>query len=244
MFNYFTFLIYAGLSADNCCFCIKYSIFVHYNYDMKKLLVLCLWFMMVQYIYGQSKRILFHTAYGDVKVLLYDFTPKHRDLIVDAIQDSVYANAFFNRIIKDFVVQGGEHDDAILKREQENPSAPKQRLDPEFDERAFHKIGALGAGRDDNPRKASFLNQLYFVVGKAVTADDLDRLQIQKDITYTDLQRKEYLDNGGLPRLDKDYTVVGEIYEGLDVMMKISRLQTDAADYPLTPVSFNLSLIK
>lgn len=208
------------------------------------MLVLSLWLLIVHCSVGQSKKILFQTAYGDVKVQLYDFTPKHRDLILHAIRDSVYQQAFFNRIIKDFVVQGGEHDVDILKREQANPLVPKQRLEAEFDDRAFHKIGALGAGRDDNPEKASFLNQLYFVVGKAVTADDLDKLQEQKGFEFTKKQRKEYLKNGGLPRLDKDYTVVGEIYQGIEVMKKISQLQTDNLDYPLTSVPFKVFLLK
>jgi len=210
---------------------------------MKYLYTFLLVLIMGHYSYGQSKKIMFRTAYGDIKVVLYDFTPKHRDLIIEAIDDSVYQDALFNRIIKDFVVQGGEHDYDIEMREKANPDAVKPRLAPEFDPRAFHKLGALGAGRDDNPQKASFLNQLYFVVGKPVTNEELDKLALKKNITFTKEQREAYLKNGGLPRLDHDYTVFGEIYDGLDVIMKISQLATDKMDYPVEPVHFQLSQI-
>ena len=193
---------------------------------------------------AQSHKIAFKTDYGTIKVLLYDFTPRHRDLMLQSIQDSTYQSALFNRIIENFVVQGGEHDIDIAKREAANPTGQKPRLAGEFDSRAFHKIGALGQGRDDNPEKASFLNQIYFVVGKKVTEEDLVKLETQKGIKFTEEQREEYLKNGGLPRLDGDYTVFGEIYEGLEVIMAISRFKTDKDDFPLSPVKFSVSLIE
>jgi peptidyl-prolyl cis-trans isomerase B (cyclophilin B) len=146
----------------------------------------------------------------------------------------------FNRIIENFVVQGGEHDIDIEKREAADPLHKKPRLAAEFDDRAFHKMGALGAGRDGNPAKASFLNQIYFVVGKKITAAELDSLELKKGIKYTAAQRKEYLARGGQPRLDHDFTVFGEIYEGFDVIMKISRVKTDKQDYPLHKVPFKI----
>jgi len=193
---------------------------------------------------AQSHKIAFKTDYGTIKVLLYDFTPRHRDLMLQSIQDSTYQSALFNRIIENFVVQGGEHDIDIAKREAANPTGQKPRLAGEFDSRAFHKIGALGQGRDDNPEKASFLNQIYFVVGKNVTEDDLQKIETQKGIKFTKGQHEEYLKNGGLPRLDGDYTVFGEVYEGLEVIMAISRIKKDKNDFPLSPVRFSVSVIK
>ncbi|ERJ58886.1 peptidylprolyl isomerase [Sphingobacterium paucimobilis] len=193
--------------------------------------------------FGQTSRLLFSTSLGDVGVMLYDFTPKHRQLILQAVKDETYAHAFFNRIIADFVVQGGEHDVDIEKRESADPAGIKPRLDPEFDDRAFHKVGALGAGRDDNPRKASFLNQIYFVVGKPVSDKDLDALEHKKGIKYTDYQREIYRTYGGQPRLDGDYTVFGEVYEGLDVLLQISKARTDSLDYPLIPIGFELKIV-
>lgn len=213
------------------------------QFILRKAVVLVALVISIQFSFAQSKKILFQTEYGDIKVELFDFTPNHRDLILNSITDSVYQGALFNRIIKDFVVQGGEHDIDIEIREKANPNLPKPRLAPEFDDRAFHKIGVLGAGRDGNPEKASFLNQIYFVVGKTVTNADLDALEQKKGMKYTAAQRAEYLKNGGLPRLDKDYTVFGRIIDGLDVIMKISHLPTDSKDYPLEKVPFTLSVL-
>ena len=197
-----------------------------------------------QFTMAQSHKIAFKTDYGIIKVMLYDFTPKHRDLMLQSIKDFTYQGALFNRIIEDFVVQGGEHDVDIARREAADPSGKESRLKGEFDRRAFHKIGALGQGRDDNPEKASFLNQIYFVVGKNVTEEDLEKLEIKKGIKFTKEQRTEYLKNGGQPRLDGDYTVFGEIYEGLEVIKAISRFKTDKNDYPTSPVRFSVTLIE
>ncbi len=197
-----------------------------------------------QVLLAQTHKIAFKTDYGTIKVVLYDFTPQHRDLMLQSIHDSTYQGALFNRIIENFVVQGGEHDVDIAKREAADPKGNKPRLAGEFDARAFHKVGALGQGRDDNPEKASFLNQIYFVVGKKVTEQDLYALEAKKGIKFTKEQREEYLNRGGLPRLDGDYTVFGEIYEGLEVIMAISRFKTDKDDFPLSPVRFSVSMIE
>jgi len=187
---------------------------------------------------AQTKQLIFETNYGNFKAVLYDYTPKHRDLILKAIDNDVYKNAFFNRIIQNFVVQGGEHDTDIAKREVSIPLEKRNRLTPEFDDKAFHKIGALGAGRDENVEKASFLNQFYFVVGKPVKMEELLDIQKKKGIKFTDEQIQTYLTQGGLPRLDGDYTVFGEITEGLEVLMQISKLKTNETDEPLKPISF------
>lgn len=211
---------------------------------MRYLSLLFVFVFLHQFAVAQSRKIAFKTDYGTIKVVLYDFTPKHRDLMLQSIQDSIYQGALFNRIIENFVVQGGEHDIDIALREAADPSGKRPRLAGEFDARAFHKVGALGQGRDDNPQKASFLNQIYFITGKKVTEEDLGKLENQKGIKFTKEQRQAYLKNGGQPRLDGDYTVFGEIYEGLEVIMAISRFKTDKDDFPLSPVRFEVSVIE
>lgn len=207
------------------------------------LYLLVLIFVPMQFL-AQSHKLQFKTTHGSFKVVLYDFTPKHKQLILNAIKDDVYKDALFNRIIENFVVQGGEHDDDIAQREKDLPVNEHYRLPAEFDSRAFHKIGALGAGRDDNVQKASFLNQVYFVVGKPVSVNDLDTIEQKKDIKFTKEQRETYFSKGGLPRLDGDYTVFGEVYEGLDILLKISKIKTNEKDAPLQPVSFEIIEIK
>lgn len=211
---------------------------------MKSYLISFVFFLTHLQFFAQSHKLQFKTSYGNFKVMLYDFTPNHQKLILNAVKNKVYQDALFNRVIDNFVVQGGEHDEDIAEREQKLPKEKHNRLAPEFDSKAFHKIGALGAGRDENPEKASFLNQIYFVVGKPVSEDELVALEHKKGIKFNEEQRKIYLSKGGLPRLDGDYTVFGEVYEGLDVLLKISKLKTDQKDYPLEAIPFEINEIK
>lgn len=211
---------------------------------MKSCLYIFVLIFLPMQFWAQSHKLQFKTTHGTFKVVLYDFTPKHQQLILNAIKENVYKEALFNRIIENFVVQGGEHDDDIAQREKDLPVSEHYRLAAEFDSRAFHKMGALGAGRDDNPKKASFLNQIYFVVGKSVTETDLEKIEQKKGIKFTKEQRETYLSKGGLPRLDGDYTVFGEVYEGLDVLLEISKLKTNEKNAPLQPVSFEIIEIK
>lgn len=193
---------------------------------------------------AQTYTLKFKTNHGKFEAILYDFTPNHRDLILSEIEKGTYKKAEFNRVIKNFVIQGGELDEPILKREAENPDQTPVRLSPEFNPKAFHKLGALGAGRDDNPTKGSYFNQIYFVVGKRINAIELESLEQKKGIKFTAQQKEEYLKNGGLPRLDHDYTVFGEITKGLPVILKISREDTDANDVPEDPIIFTIKVKK
>ena len=192
---------------------------------------------------SQSTHILLETDLGKITVMLYDLTPRHKKLIIDQIENGNYAESFFNRIVDGFVVQGGELDDVISARER-STGHYEGRLEPEFDERAFHKIGALGAGRDDNPGKGSFFNQIYFVVGGPVSEAYLDTLAQKYNKRFHPERRDHYLEHGGQPRLDGDYTVFGEVVEGLDVLLKISKMKTNTkTQQPKKEIKFSISII-
>ncbi len=210
---------------------------------MKIWLVILFIFLGTFNALAQTHKLLFKTNKGNFKVLLYDFTPKHQQLILYAVKNKMYHDALFNRVIENFVVQGGAHDVDIAEQEKALQPSKRYRLPAEFDSRAFHKMGALGAGKDENDAKASFLNQIYFVVGKIVTNEELNALELKKGIKFSENQREIYLKNGGLPRLDNDYTVFGEVYEGLEVLLKISKVQTNEKDYPLEKIIFEITEI-
>ena len=193
---------------------------------------------------AQTYTLKFKTNQGNFEAILYDFTPNHRDLILKEIKNGTYKNAKFNRVIRDFVIQGGELDDSILTKEKSQNITQPKRLTPEFTPKAFHKIGALGAGRDNNSAKASYFNQIYVVVGKPVNIIELEDLEMKKGIKYTIAQKKEYLKNGGLPRLDNDYTVFGEVTKGLPIALKISEVDTTPEDIPVRPIIFKIKVKK
>jgi len=129
---------------------------------MRKILtILCFVFIVLGNCYAQSKHLLFKTDFGDFKVVLYDYTPNHRDLMLRSIRDTVYQGALFNRIIENFVVQGGEHDIDIEKREAADPHHKKPRLAAEFDDRAFHN-GCSGRRTGRKSRESIFLESDLF----------------------------------------------------------------------------------
>ena len=187
---------------------------------------------------AQSTYVRLITNKGNITLLLYDETPKHRNMFLQTIKKGLYNNAQFNRVIKSFVSQGGELDETILEREKLHPEVPIQRLAAEITPTLFHKKGALGAGRNDNPEKSSYLTQIYLVVGKPQTNEQLDALEKKKGIKFSPLQRTTYKTIGGTPHLDNDYTIFGEIVEGMDVADAINSVKTDKNDLPLEPVTF------
>ena len=175
---------------------------------------------------------------GDITLRLYEETPKHRDAFVQSIKKGLFDGAAFNRVIKGFVSQAGELDDVILEREAKQPGVPVSRIDAELVAGLIHKKGALGAGRNDNPEKSSYFSQIYLVAGKKHTAAQLDALEKKKGIKFSPLQRQVYTTLGGTPHLDGDYTVFGEVVEGMEVADRINAVPTNQGDLPVKEIIF------
>ncbi|HMI02079.1 MAG TPA: peptidylprolyl isomerase [Pedobacter sp.] len=211
---------------------------------MKKALLLLYLLFCTLVLGAQSIHVLFETGKGNIKVMLYDETPKHRDMFLKAVKKGVYKNAEFNRVIKDFVSQGGELDETILNREKRHPELGVKRFPAELKPTLFHKKGALGAGRDDNPDKSSYFSQIYLVAGKVQTDAQLDAAEKKKNRKIPAAQREVYKTIGGIPYLDQDYTIFGEIVEGMEVADAINSVAANKDDVPLTPVIFNVKVIR
>jgi cyclophilin family peptidyl-prolyl cis-trans isomerase len=211
---------------------------------MKKLLLLLSLLLFAFMLPAQSVQVRFETSKGNITVMLYDETPRHRDMFLKAVKKGAYKNAAFNRVIKDFVSQGGELDDTILNREKRHPELGAKRFPAELKPTLFHKKGALGAGRDDNPEKSSYFSQIYLVSGKVQTDVQLDATEKKKNRKIPAAQREVYKTIGGIPYLDQDYTIFGEIVKGMEVADAINAVATNKDDVPLTPVIFNIRVIR
>ncbi|MBM1105326.1 peptidylprolyl isomerase [Aurantibacter crassamenti] len=107
------------------------------------------------YEIGQIK-----TSFGEVLVWLHDETPNHKASFIQLAKDGYWDSLTFNRVIPDFVAQGGCPDTPDGFKD------PKYLLEPEFNDKLRHAYGALGAGRDDNPGKLSARCQFYIVQNK------------------------------------------------------------------------------
>ena len=183
------------------------------------------------------------TEYGTIKVKLYNETPKHRDNFVKLVKEGFYDNTLFHRVIKQFMIQGGDPDSKGAKAGQMLGSGDVgYKIPAEIKNEFIHKSGALAAARDNNPQMESSGCQFYIVQGKPVTDAELDMMENRMGFKYTAEQRKEYTTKGGTPWLDRNYTVFGEVVEGLDVLDKIADLPVGQGDRPQKDVQMKIKM--
>ena len=241
------------------------------------------------------------TSMGDIKVKLYNETPKHRDNFIKLAKDGTYNGTLFHRVIKDFMVQAGDPESKnapkgkMLGSGDVGYTVPAEFVYPKY----FHKKGALSAARQGdevNPKKESSGCQFYIVTGKVFNDSTLLNMEQQKnqnkvteafnalaqkhkkeiykmrkandqdglyalqdtlfiqaeaeaakqpDFHFTPEQIKAYTTVGGTPHLDGEYTVFGEVVEGMDIVDKIQQVKTDRSDRPEEDVKIiNVSVIE
>lgn len=248
-----------------------------------------------------KETILISTAYGNMKVKLFNETPLHRDNFIRLVKQGFYDSLLFHRVINQFVIQGGDPDS---KYADDTASIGYGEVDywipAEFNRKIYHKKGMLGtarAGDDVNPDKESSGSQFYIVMGKTfdsaalrkeeirvnryivqkinnnvafggkskelrkyymrLTEDSLtyvsrqlrDPISIERyektpHFTFTPEQQKIYATLGGIPQLDMNFTIFGEVVEGLEVIDKIAAVKTDNKDKPKENVRMKISIIK
>ena len=202
----------------------------------------------------KQTKITISTSYGDIKLMLYNQTPKHRDNFIKLVKEGFYDNTLFHRVIKDFMIQGGDPDSknaaegAILGEGETGYTIPA-----EFNASFIHKKGALAAARQAdnvNPNKESSGCQFYIVQGKPFSRAEVDKIIKRKNtgrenkISYTEEQYKIYETIGGTPHLDMEYTIFGEVLEGLDVIDKIAAVEKDRNDRPKVDIKMTIKIVK
>lgn len=186
------------------------------------------------------------TSEGRILVELYNETPQHRDNFLRLVESGELTGTLFHRVIKNFMIQGGDPDSKTAPQTSiDNPapelgnsdiltadgdrSIPAEIVYPQ----AFHKRGALAAAREgdaENPELRSSSSQFYIVWGNSPAT--VGRRPYKPMLPfYSDTEQ-----NAGTPWLDGGYTVFGEIFEGLDVVEKIQNQATDSHDRPLEDV--------
>lgn len=183
--------------------------------------------------------ILMKTTMGDMTLMLYNETPKHRDNFIKLTKEGFYDSLLFHRVIASFMIQGGDPQSKNAAAGQglgngEVKGVP--RIPAEIQSELYHKKGALAAARDNNPEKASSNCQFYIVQGKTFTDEELSRMEKRIAKKYSAEQKEFYRTIGGTPHLDNNYTVFGELVKGFDVLDKIAAVETSGGDRPVKDV--------
>ena len=219
---------------------------------MKKLIIILLAFMAIAC--GEkpveNAEVKFTTTMGGVTVRLSDLTPAHRDNFLQLTDEGYFDGLLFHRVIGDFMIQGGDprtrnisgSEFDVYGEESGNPryweKIPAEIHFPQL----YHRRGALAAAREGdavNPDRKSSRTQFYIVWGRTFDAQQIARMEQHLAMQGIELPahvREAYMTEGGTPHLDGQYTVFGEVVEGLDIVEKIQGVVTDDMDRPLEDV--------
>lgn len=215
---------------------------------MKKYLLLVLVFFTLGAIAKpKHSYVRIKTAKGECIVMLYNQTPKHRDNFLKLAKEGFYNGTLFHRVINEFMIQGGDPDSKTAAEGQQLGSGDLgYRVDAEFRDSLFHKKGILAAARDNNPEKASSASQFYLVQGKLFTDEELDKTRMSRmnGRFIPDSQRAVYKTLGGTPHLDGNYTVYGEIVQGLTMVDTIAAVATSPTNRPVEDIRMDVTILK
>ena len=193
-------------------------------------------------------QVLLETTMGNIRLALYNDTPLHRDNFLKLVNAGFYNGCIFQRVIKNFMIQGGDYATRKVNPEKVEKfdtdyTVPAEIRYPKY----YHKRGQLCAARegdDENPTKASASTDFYITWGRNFSPRQMEymveKMQREgKDYAIPSAQIQEgYIKHGGVPHLDNGYTVFGEVLEGLDVVDRIQNVATnkDNNDRPLEDV--------
>ena len=184
---------------------------------------------------AQGQRALIQTNKGDITIELFNSTPKHRDNFIKLVKEHYYDGLLFHRVMDQFMIQGG--DPSSKNAAPGTPlgaGGPPYQIDAELG--APHIYGAVAAARTPNPQKKSSGSQFYIVTGVKQSEAQLQQIEQMKNVKYNEFQRKVYIEQGGYPGLDMDYTVFGKVISGMDVVEAIDMVQTDERNRPLEDI--------
>lgn len=203
---------------------------------------------------AKPHRVRLETTAGVIRVELSDETPVHRDNFLRLVREGTLDSTLFHRVIRDFMIQGGDPTTRVRPLPDGGLSSPSHdhrlgegdlgyTLPAEFRlPWLYHVRGALAAAREGdevNPEQRSSASQFYIVYGRSWGPSSLGKVRgalDEKGIEMTREMWETYLQHGGAPHLDGQYTVFGHVIEGMKVVRQIQAVATDADDRPVEDV--------
>ena len=182
------------------------------------------------------------TEYGDIKIVLYNSTPKHRDNFIKLVNSGFYDSLLFHRVIDQFMIQGGDPTSKnAVTGDLLGSGGPGYEIPAEIG--SPHIYGTLAAARLPSTDKRSSGSQVYIITGTIQNETELQYYEEQKHIHYNEIQRHKYMNVGGYPALDMEYTVFGEVESGMDVVEKISKEPKDLHDRPMKDIRMTIKMV-
>ncbi len=180
---------------------------------------------------------IMHTTMGDIKIKLFgDKTPKTFENFTTHAKNGYYDGLIFHRVIKDFMIQGGDPMGTGIGGE----SIWGTKFEDEFTPELHNLRGALSmanAGPNTNG------SQFFIVQANTVPSNMLDQMEDLPE-AFPPECAKAYADMGGTPWLDYRHTVFGQVYEGMDVVDAIANVKTGMGDKPAEDVKIeNIEII-
>ena len=215
---------------------------------MRQALFLLLLLVTTSSVIAQERaEVLLETTEGNIRIALYNETPLQRDNFLKLVKMHVYDSLLFHSVIKDFMIQGGDLNSKYAKPGQPLGTGELDyTIEPEFRlPQLFHRRGVVAAAREPdevNPEMRSGACQFYIVWGRQLNDVAIGRVQQRLDtltkgqVQLTPEMIEVYKTQGGTPHLDGQYTVFGEVLQGLDVVDKIQQSATDKRHRPFTDV--------
>lgn len=193
---------------------------------------LCLSATLIVSLTAQDKvrKAKITTNLGEITIKLHNDTPNHRDNFIKFVENGWFDGTLFHRVLPFFMAQGGDPNSVGAKPDQKLGVDRCDKLENEIKRHYFHKKGTLAAARlpdSVNPTKQSSACQFFLVQGFRQTDAQLDAMETE-NFKFSDIARAYYKTVGGSPHLDMNYTIFGEVIEGIEVLDLICAMRTGA----------------
>jgi len=184
--------------------------------------LISIWFLTFS-CYGQENEenkdylITIHTEFGNIKILLFEDTPIHKENFIQLAKSGVYDHIIFHRVIDNFMIQTGDYT-TRNKPIDYSPSVIQGTIPAEIKPHHKHVRGAVGAARyggAENPEKRSSGTQFYIIQNC-----------------------------NGAPHLDGKYTVFGQVMSGFQVIDNIAAVPVDERNRPVNEIRITVEVEK
>lgn len=199
--------------------------------------------------FGQEtvRKVKITTTFGDIIVKLHNDTPIHRDNFIKNVTNGWYDGTLFHRVKNYFMIQGGDPNSIDAPPEQSLGVDRCVNLPAEIKPHYFHKKGALAAARKPdgvNPDRKSSGCQFFIVHGYKHTDKQLTSMETDT-YKFSDIAKAYYKAQGGTPYLDTQYTIFGEVIEGLEIIDLICAMPTGkhVVDRPNTDIMMKVEML-